>query len=68
MTSPETEEQLRKLAALDKEAAKANWLHYLSGQGAERQLASDLIDVQVFQKLSKDFHKGAVSKLNCNSR
>jgi len=57
MTSRETEEQLRKLAALDKQAAKANWLHYLSGQGAERQLASDLIDVQLFQKLGKDFRK-----------
>jgi len=57
MTNRETEEKLRKLAAIDRGAADANWLHYLSGEGEERQLADDLIDVQLYQKLSKGYEK-----------
>lgn len=57
MTNPETEEKLRKLAALDGKGADASWLYYLSGELEERQEASDLLDILLFQKLQKDYKK-----------
>ncbi len=57
MTNRETEEKLRKLAAIDRPIATAGWHFYLSGQGEERQFADDLIDVLAFQKLGKDYQE-----------
>lgn len=57
MTNRETEEKLRKLAAIDKSAAERNWQFYLSGEGDDRELADDLIDVHLFQKLGKDYRE-----------
>jgi hypothetical protein len=58
MTTRETEEKLRKLAAIDTGSADRNWRFYLSGEGAERQEADDLIDILLFQRLAKDYRKG----------
>ena len=55
MTNPETEEKLRKLASVESSSADRNWTFYLSGEGEERGLADDLIDVQLFQRLGKDY-------------
>ncbi len=57
MTNPETEEKLRKLASVDRSLAKNNWRFYLSGAGSDRELADDLIDVQLDQKLGMDFRE-----------
>lgn len=57
MASRETEEKVRKLAAVDPRGAAASWLFYLSGEGDERQLADDAIDVLLFQKARKDYRK-----------
>lgn len=58
MTSRETEEKLRKLGSVDPEAARLGWQFYLSGEGAERELADDLIDVLLSQKLGKSYARG----------
>lgn len=55
MTDERTEEKLRKLAALEPDQADQSWLLYLSGQGKERELTDNLIDIALFQKLNKDF-------------
>ena len=57
MTNPETEEKLRKFAAVDRKKADLSWLFYLSGEGQERQSADELIDVLLFQKAQKDFRE-----------
>ena len=48
--SPETEEKIRKLAPVDPRKTHSSWLFYLSGEGEERQLAENLIEVPVFRK------------------
>jgi len=58
MANRETEEKIRKLAALDGRTAVSSWLFYLSGEGDERQLADDLIDVLLFRSAGKSFEKG----------
>lgn len=58
MANRETEEKLRKLESLDRENANLNWLFYLSGEGAERELADQLLDVQLFRQAEKGFGKG----------
>jgi len=55
MTSRETEEKIRKLAAINKKIADSSWLFYLSGEQEERASADQLIDMLVFQKLQKDY-------------
>jgi hypothetical protein len=57
MTNRETEEKIRKLASLDPRGAASSWLFYLSGEGEERELADDLLDVLLHQKLKKDYQK-----------
>lgn len=57
MTNKETEEKLRKLAALEPKKADLSWLFYLSGENEERQTADELIDVLLFQKIQKDFRE-----------
>jgi len=57
MVSRETEEKIRKLAAIDKKIADSSWLFYLSGEGEERKSADELIDMLVFQKLKKDYEE-----------
>ncbi len=57
MTNPETEEKLRKLASIDKAAAKRNWLFYLSGEGEDRGLADDLIDVHLDNQIGKNYQE-----------
>ena len=57
MTNRETEEKLRKLAAVDPGIARAGWQIYLSGEGEDCQLADDLIDVLAFQHLGKDYRE-----------
>ena len=57
MTNRNTEEKLRKLAALDPRFADKNWLFYLAGMGEERDEADDLIDVLLFQNAKKDFRE-----------
>ncbi len=57
MTNRETEEKLRKLAAIDSTAANDSWQFYLSGEGDDRGLADDLIDVHLYQKLGKDYRE-----------
>ncbi len=55
MTNPDTEEKLRKLASVEKLSADRNWTYYFSGEGDERGLADDLIDVHLFQRLGNDY-------------
>ena len=55
MTGRDTERTLRRLAPLDPRAAEQAWLFYLSGVGAERELASDLLDVLLFQRAGKAY-------------
>ncbi len=57
MTNPETEEKIRKLVPIDPKKADASWLFYLSGEGDERQLADNLIDVLLFQKIQKNYRE-----------
>lgn len=57
MSNPDTEEKLRKLASIDEETALGHWQHYLSGEGTERFLADDLIDILLHQELGKDYRK-----------
>jgi len=57
MTNHNTEEKLRKLAALDPRFADKNWLFYLAGTGEERDEADDLLDVLLFQNAKKDFRE-----------
>lgn len=57
MTSPETEEKLRKLAPLGHKPADLSWLLYLSGEGKERESADELIDILLFQKINKDYRE-----------
>jgi len=57
MTSPATEEKLRKLASLDRKKAEANWLFYLSGEGQERHEADELVDIMLHKKLGKDYQE-----------
>ena len=58
MTNRDTEEKLRKLAAIDAGAAERGWLLYLSAEGKDRELADDLLDVILYQDLNKTFDKG----------
>lgn len=57
MTNRETEEKLRKLAAVDPALARAAWLTYLSGEQGEREQADDLTDVLLERVLGKDYRK-----------
>ena len=57
MTNQETEEKLRKLASIDRVSADNNWKFYLSGEGEDRGLADDLIDVQLYKELGKDYQE-----------
>lgn len=57
MSSRDTEEKLRKLAPLGKKKADLAWLFYLSGEGQERQASDELIDIQLFQQLQKDYRE-----------
>lgn len=57
MTNRETEEKLRKLASVERSSANDNWRFYLSGEGDERGLADELIDVRLFQRLGKDYRE-----------
>ena len=54
MTNPDLEENLRKLASLDRGQADMSWLLYLAAEGEERELAKDPIDVLVYQQVGKD--------------
>lgn len=53
MVHRELEEKLRKLAPLGDETADLGWLFYLSGEGEERQFADELIDILLYQAVSK---------------
>ena len=57
MASQETEEKLRKLAAVGTKRADLGWLFFLSGEGKERQTADELIDILLFQKIQKDYRE-----------
>lgn len=58
MTNRETEEKLRKLESINRDQADLSWLFFLSGEGAERDLADQLLDVQLFQQAQKGYRKG----------
>ena len=57
MDRDSTKEKLRKLASLDPSLADGGWLFYLAGQGQERGLADDLLDVLLFQTAGADFSR-----------
>ncbi len=50
-----TEEKLRKLASVNPHLAHTGWNFYLTGQGRERGLADDLLDILLFQSVGADF-------------
>ena len=53
----DTEEKLRKLAPVDPRNADLSWLFYLSGELEERQLADELLDIFLFQRIHKDYRE-----------
>ena len=55
MPNPHTEEKLRKLASRGRRKADLDWLFYLSSEGEERQSADELLDILLFQKVSKGY-------------
>ena len=57
MSSHEIEQKLRKLASVDSQKAELSWKFYLSGNAEERQEADELVDILLFQKLSKDYRE-----------
>lgn len=58
MVRTDVEEKLRKLLPVDRPGAQAAWLSYLSGEGAERDETSDLLDILLFFQAQKGFEKG----------
>ena len=48
---------MRRLAAVNPELAERSWLFYLSGEGEERGLATDLFDVLLDQAVQQDYHE-----------
>lgn len=50
MAGRDTERNLRRLAPFGRLAAEQAWLFYLSGVGAEREVADDLLEVLLFER------------------
>lgn len=57
MTSPITEEKLRKLASVESGNSDLAWLFYLSSEGKDRQEADELFDILLHQKVQKDYQE-----------
>jgi len=57
MSDREVEEDLRKLAAMDGDAARSAWALFLGSEGQERERSAELVDVLLAGKLGKDFVK-----------
>ena len=53
----DTEEKLRKLAPVDPRKADLSWLFYISGELEERQLADELLDIFLFQRIHKGYQE-----------